>query len=131
MAELKEKHKIFADKYIETLNITESAKFAGFKESTAAQQGSRLFNNVEIQNYIKERMASKEPERIASQDEVLEYLTKVMRGEVNDQLGFEAPVKDRNKAAELLGKRHGLFTDKIEHSGEVNLITVKPPKFED
>ena len=113
------------------MNIKEAALKCGFSEKTAAQQGSRVFNKVETQEYIKERLASKDNERIASQDEILEYLTNVMRGNVTDQLGLETPVRERNKAAELLGKRHALFVDKTEISGELNVIKVIPPKIDE
>lgn len=131
MKELNEKYKRFADYYIECLNIKEAALKCGFSEKTAAQQGSRVFNKVETQEYIKERLANKDSDRIASQDEILEYLTSVMRGNVTDQLGLETPVRERNKAAELLGKRHALFVDKTEISGELNIIKVIPPKIDE
>ncbi|MBP1906818.1 phage terminase small subunit [Paenibacillus turicensis] len=114
---MNERHKAFADYYIETMNATESYKKAYpscKKDSTARTNASKLLTNANIQDYIKERMESKEEERIASQDEVLAFLTSVMRGEVKDQLGLETPVKDRNKAAELLGKRYAMWTDKQE-----------------
>nr|WP_238555950.1 terminase small subunit [Paenibacillus alvei] len=77
---------------------------------------------------MKERLAEKEAERVASQDEVLEFLTQVMRGEVKDQLGLETPVKERSKAAELLGKRYALWTDKqqIDVNGAVQIIDDVP-----
>lgn len=113
---MNEKHKAFADYYIETLNATESYKRAYpscKKDATARTNASKLLTNTNVQDYIKERLASKENERIASQDEVLEFLTQVMRGEVLDQLGLETPVKERRSAAVDLGKRYGLFTDNL------------------
>jgi phage terminase small subunit len=118
---MNEKQKMFADYYIETLNATEAAKRAGYSEKTAEVQGSRLLSNVNVKNYIQERLNSKDNDRIASQDEILEYLTDVMRGNVKDQLGLETPVKDRNKAAELLAKRYGLLTENVNLSGEVGV----------
>lgn len=112
---MNEKQKAFADYYIETTNGTESYKKAYPKcksDSSARTGASKLLTNPNIQNYIKERLESKEVDRIANQDEVLSFLTQVMRGEVKDQLGLETPVKERNKAAELLGKRYALWTDK-------------------
>jgi phage terminase small subunit len=114
---MNEKQKAFADYYIETLNATESAKRAGYSAKTAEAQGSRLLTNVKVKTYIQERLNSKEKERIASQDEVLERLTAIMRGEVKDQMGFETPVKEMVNAAKLLGQRYKLFTEKIEHDG--------------
>jgi phage terminase small subunit len=116
---MNEKQKAFADYYIETLNATEAAKRAGYSEKTAEVQGCRLLNNAKIKAYIKERLESKDAARVASQDEVLQFLTQVMRGEVKDQLGLETPVKERNRAAELLGKRYAIFNDNLKIDGTV------------
>ena len=67
----------------------------------------------------KRTTEEKQNERIASQDEVMEYLTKVMRVEEKDQFGFDASLQDRTKCAELLGKRYGTFVEKKELSGNV------------
>lgn len=124
---MNEKHKAFADYYIENQNGAESYKMAYpscKKDATARTNASKLLTNPNIQGYIKERMASKEATRIASQDEVLEFLTQVMRGEVKDQLGLETPVKERNNAAVQLGKRYGLWVEKLEHSGNIGVQIV-------
>lgn len=124
---MKESHKAFADYYIETQNGSESYKKAYPKcksDATARTNASNLLTRTDIQGYIQERMATKETARIASQDEVLEFLTSVMRGEVLDQLGFETSVRDRKDAAVQLGKRHGLWVDKMEHSGNVGVQIV-------
>lgn len=121
---MNEKQRAFADYYVETGNGSESYKRAYTScksDATARTNASKLLTNANVLNYIKERMAEKEAKRIASQDEVLSFLTAVMRGEVMDQLGFETPVKERNKAAELLGKRYVLWTEKVEHSGDVGV----------
>jgi phage terminase small subunit len=114
---MKEQHKIFADTYIKTLNASESYRIAYPKcksNGTARANGSKLLAKADIKSYIKERMESKDAERVADQDEILEFLTNVMRGNVKDQMGLETPVKERNRAAELLGKRHGLFVEKLD-----------------
>jgi phage terminase small subunit len=116
---MKEKHKAFADYYIETLNAYDAAIKAGYSENYAKASSYKLLENDGIKTYIKERLDSKDNARIASQDEVLERLTAIMRGEVTDQLGLETPVKDMVKAAELLGRRYKLFVDKVEHDGAV------------
>lgn len=124
---MNERHKAFADYYIETMNAADSYKKAYpscKKDSTARTNASKLLTNTNIQDYIKERMESKEEERIASQDEVLAFLTSVMRGEVQDQLGLETPVKERNKAAELLGKRYGSWIDRQDINTTVMPIFV-------
>lgn len=112
---LTEKQKRFIDYYIETANATESAKRAGYSEKTAKNIGAE--NLTKLNFFIQKKLQEKENNRIASQDEVLEYLTKVMRGELKDQFGLDASLQDRTKCAELLGKRYGTFVDKKEFSG--------------
>ena len=69
-------------------------------------------------------MESLQKDRIASADEVLQYLTGVMRGEIKDQFDMDASIQDRNKAAELLGKRYKLFVDKQEIAGTLEPVTI-------
>ncbi|MBS5886684.1 terminase small subunit [Clostridium sp.] len=111
------KQKAFCDYYIELGNATEAAIKAGYNKKTARQIGSMNLTKVDIKQYIEERLKSIEDARIAKGEEVLQYLTKVMRGEEKDQFGLDASLQDRTKAAELLGKRYRLFTEKIEVDG--------------
>nr|DAZ27998.1 MAG TPA: Terminase small subunit [Caudoviricetes sp.] len=111
-SKLTEKQKRFIDYYIETANATESARRAGYSEKTAKNIGAE--NLTKLNFFIQEKLEEKENNRIASQDEVLEYLTKVMRGEEKDQFGLDASLQDRTKCAELLGKRYGTFIEKKE-----------------
>ncbi|MDU1348284.1 terminase small subunit [uncultured Clostridium sp.] len=129
------KQRAFADYYIELGNATEAAIKAGYNKKTARQIGSMNLTKVDIKNYIDERMKLIEDERIAKADEVLKYLTRVMRGEETEEvvvtesigdfmseartLEKDIGAKDRIKAAELLGKRYRLFTDKVEIEGSV------------
>ena len=131
MDKLTERQKRCIDYYIETGNATESARKAGYKaNSEKAMQNIGSENLGKLGEYIKERMKPIEDNRIADAEEVLRYLTKVIRGEEKDQFGLDASLKDRNKAAELLGKRYALFTEKKELSGangekfEVNIKVV-------
>lgn len=110
------KQKAFADYYIETGNATESARKAGYKGKNINRIASENLSKLDIKLYIEERMKSIEDERIAKGDEVLKYLTSVMRGEEKDQFGLDASLQDRTKAAELLGKRYRLFVDKVEQN---------------
>lgn len=136
---LTEKQKAFCDYYIETLNATESYKRAGYKVKTdgaARSNASRLLTNANIKSYIDKRLKQIESERIADAKEVMQYLTSVMRGEeIEEIVGFteEGPekisklpnVKDRVKAAELLGRRYSLFTDKVDIEGNIDTGTEK------
>ncbi|MDU7086188.1 MAG: terminase small subunit [Clostridium sp.] len=109
-----EKQKAFCDYYIETGNATEAAIKAGYSKKTAKVIGSENLTKPYLKQYIDERLAKIEDARIAKGEEVLQYLTRVMRGEEKDQFGLDAALQDRTKAAELLGKRYRLFVDKVE-----------------
>ncbi|WP_105125643.1 terminase small subunit [Streptococcus suis] len=124
-----EKQKIFADEYIISLNATRAYKkaYPNVKKDAVAQaNGSRLLSNAMVKAYIDEQLEKLQSERVADQQEVLEFLTSVMRGERTEQtlcsigelgqqiIDIDVGAKDRIKAAELLGKRHRLWTDKIE-----------------
>lgn len=121
-----EKQKRFCDFYIETGNAKEAAIRAGYSEKTAKQIGQENLTKPDLRAYIDERLAELKNGRTADAQEVLEYLTAVMRGEYKEATligvgeGAQAVVdidvgaKDRLKAAELLGKRHALFTDKVD-----------------
>ena len=117
---LTEKQKRFIDYYIETANATESAKRAGYSSKTAKKIGAE--NLTKLNNFIQERLQQLENNRIASQEEVLQYLTKVMRGEEKDQFGLDASLQDRTKCAELLGKRYGTFKEKVEVAGNIPVV---------
>ena len=123
---MNERQKAFCEYYIETLNATESAIKAGYSEKTAYSIGSENLSKPELKEYIEKRLNDAHNKRVASADEILEYFTSVMRGEVKDQLGLETPVKDRNKAGELLAKRHALFIDqtKVTHDGNLGVTIV-------
>lgn len=115
------KQKAFADYYIEYGNATEAARKAGYKEKYAGTNANKLLKNTKVSQYIEGRMKAVEEKRIATGDEVLRYLTSVMRGEEKDQFDLDASLQDRTKAAELLGKRYGLFKDKVELKSDNNI----------
>lgn len=99
------KQKAFADYYIETGNVVEAAIKAGYAESYAKSQAYKLLDNVGVSAYIAERTKPKEDNRIASGDEVMEFLTAVMRGEVKDAFDLPPSLADRKDAAKELAKR--------------------------
>ncbi|KEI18272.1 terminase small subunit [Clostridium haemolyticum] len=114
------KQKAFCDYYIQTGNATEAAKMAGYKGKNLNKIASENLTKLDIKQYVEKRMKQLEDKRIADAEEVLQYLTKVMRGEEKDQLGLDASLQDRTKAAELLGKRYRLFVDKQEVKADIN-----------
>jgi phage terminase small subunit len=118
---LTKKERIFADEYVKTTNGTQSAITAGYSEKTARSKASQLLTKVNVRQYIDAVMNERSKDTIATADEVLEYLTRVVRGEEKDAFGLDVSVADKTKAAELLGKRHMLFTDKVKLSAEVEI----------
>lgn len=118
---LTEKERIFADEYIKTTNATQSAIKAGYAENSASVTGSKMLRKPKVRQYIDAIMDERSKDTIATADEVLEYLTRVVRGEEKDAFGLDVSVADKTKAAELLGKRHMLFTDKVKLSAEVEI----------
>ena len=125
------KQKAFADYYIELGNATEAYIKAGYNKKGARANSARLIANDSIKQYIDERLSKIEDARIAKGEEVLQYLTKVMRGEEKDQFGLDASLQDRTKAAELLGKRYRLFTEKIEADVNATVIFEGENELED
>lgn len=133
-----DKQKRFAEEYLKDCNATQAAIRCGYSPKTAKQQGQRLLTNADLKNYIDEQLQKMQKKSIASAEEVLEYLTSVVRGEsISTELVVEgigdgcseakemkkAPSeKDRLKAAELIGKRYGLFTEKTQIEGVVPIV---------
>ena len=128
------KQKKFADEYIISGNATQAAIKAGYSKKTAYRIGAENVKKVQIKAYIDERLAKIDSKKIAKQEEVLQYLTAVMRGESTAQIvvvesagdGISNAVrvdkapdeKERLKAAELLGKRYRIFSEKTEADEE-------------
>lgn len=166
---LSDKQKRFCDEYLLDMNAIQAALRAGYSKNTA-RFASRWLNegenlqkptdknkskfNPEMREYIDARMAEKEKELIADQDEVMKYLTAVMRRQMKDSVvvtlqnktekwvmdedtgklkkqtiteekpavvEIPAQLRDANKAAELLGKAYGLYTDRIETDVDMEL----------
>ena len=105
---LNERQKAFADYYIQTGNATEAAVKAGYSEKTARSIGSENLTKPDICAYIEERMAGQGEKRVADANEVIEFYTAVMRGEVKDQFGLDASLSDRLKAGDALMKRYAV-----------------------
>lgn len=130
MLPLTAKQKRFCQEYLIDLNATQAAIRAGYSEKTAKDIGCENLAKPNIKKYIAEQLEQLKSENIANAQEVLEYLTSVMRGEQKEQVPLmyydkqileekSASIKDRLKAAELLGKRYALFTEKLELQGEI------------
>ena len=132
MSKLTPKQKRFADEFIISGNIYQSMVKAGYSENYAKADGCKILDNPRVKAYIDDRMADFAREAIASQEEVLSYLTSVMRGEQTEQamvnggevIDVAVGAKDRIKAAELLGKRYGAWTERVDLVGSVGVTIV-------
>ena len=102
------KQRAFADYYIECGNATEAARKAGYKGNniTLGAVGAENLKKPQIAAYIAEIVKPAEKKRIADAEEVIEFYTAVMRGEVKDQFGLDASLSDRLKAGDSLMKRY-------------------------
>ena len=143
MAAMTERQKRFCDEYLISLNATQAAIKAGYSEKYANTNANKLLQNTTIKEFIAARMGEKEEDLIASQDEVLKYLTSVMRGESqaavlartfdgSENIIKKAPdEKERLRAAELLGKRYGLYSEKLDVNGAVPVVISGADQLED
>ena len=95
----------FVQEYMKTNNVRQSAIKAGYSPRTASVQGSRLLTNVKVSAYINAINERLESDKIADIEEVMQYLTSVMRGEKKDQFDLDPSLSERTKAAGELAKR--------------------------
>ena len=112
----------FVQEYMKTNNINQSAIKAGYSPKTAYSQASRLLKNSRVQDYIvaiRERLDS---DKIADIQEVMEYLTSVMRGEKKDQFDLDPALSERTKAASELAKRLDVRARNLNIDCAVNII---------
>ena len=121
---MNDRQKNFCNYYIESLNGTDAARKAGYSEKNARNKASEFMKKKEIKDYINDIMESKNNKLIASQDEILEKLTSIMRGEAFVEKSYINNAGERKhykrypnfveitKAAELLGRRYNMWNDK-------------------
>lgn len=135
---LNEKQKRFCEEYLIDLNATQAAIRAGYSEKTAYTIGQKLTKKSEVKAYIEEKIETLKNERTADTQEIMEYLTSVMRGESEseeivlkgvgkgsqkiEKIQKRPSEKDKLKAAELLGKRFGMFNEKTNISDAVPVV---------
>lgn len=136
MTKLNPKQMAFADYYIELGNAEQSALKAGYSKAYARGNAHKLVANSGIKAYIAKRMEELKSERVADQQEIMEFLTSVMRGEIEEPMallagdGFQEVVsvkpsaQARKAAAELLGKRYAMWTDKTNVSGNIGVTII-------
>lgn len=141
------KMKRFCEEYIIDCNATQAAIRANYSEKTAGSQGQRLLKNVEAKKYIKELFEEVKKDGILSATDILHYFSQVVKGEsvaevlvtlVNEdgttraeKIKKNPDEKERLKAAQLLGKRYALFTEKQEIKVELPVVISGEENLED
>lgn len=126
---LNQKQIRFVQEYMKTNNMTQSAIKAGYSAKTATVQGSRLLTLVKIKDYMNAINERLESEKIADIQEVMEYLTSVMRGEVKDQFDMEVSVQDRTRAAGELAKRLDVKAKNVNIEGAIKIFNDIPEEY--
>lgn len=132
-----ERQRRFVDYYLELGNQVQAAIRAGYSERYARDQAFKILEMPAVKEYYEDRLQEIESKRVANIKEVMEYLTSVMRGEETEEMivvegcgnGYSEArkinksigAKDRLKAAELIGKRYMMFTDKVELNADMEL----------
>ncbi len=142
------KEQRFADEYLISGNAKQAALNAGYKENTAknanywineeadakqVKAGRKSQYKPKLAEYIENELSKMHNKKIASAEEVMEYLSSVARGEQTEQtvrfcgsglqevVDIDVSAKDRLKAAELIGKRYGLFKENV-NLGETRVV---------
>lgn len=129
--ELTPKQKRFADEYLIDCNASQAAVRAGYSEHSCASSASRLLADPAVRKYISAELEKIHNKNIADAEEVLAFLTAVMRGESKEQVVLrvggdqqlamiEVSARERLKAAELIGKRYGMFSESASSGADVN-----------
>ena len=99
----------FITEYLKNRNIKEAYRNLGLAEGLSEWQiynkANSILNRPNVKAEIYRIMDELHNQSIASGMEVMEYFTSVMRGELKDQLGLDAPLAERTKAAQELAKR--------------------------
>lgn len=136
MSKLTIKQKRFVDEYIISGNATDAAIKAGYSKKTAKSIGAENLTKPDIVNALREKEREIQSKKIAKQEEVLEYLTSILRNEQTQQTligvgkgvqaitDIELSAADKIKAAELIGKRFGMWTDKVELESNSQVVIV-------
>ena len=137
------RQKRFCEEYMKDANATQAAIRAGYSQKTAVAIGCNNLRKPEIKQYIADMTSEIRSSNIAEAEEIMAFLSAVMRGKEVEEIplgigmGNQKLVekgisgKDRVKAAELLGKRYSLFTDKVSVDGAVPVVIAGGDDLED
>lgn len=118
-SKLSDKSKLFCESFAEHGDVALAMSDAGYvgDEKVLTQKGKALLLKPVVQQYLEEVKAVNASKQIADGDEIMSFLTAVMRGEIQDQFGLDASLADRIKASQELAKRQ---IDLVEKEKEAN-----------
>lgn len=129
----------FADLYLKYGNATQAAKEAGYKGNYVGQNADKLLKNTNIKTYIQNRLDEIESQKIADVTEVMQYLTKGARQQLEEEVVLtdgsivkkKISLRDSNKCVELLAKRYGILTDRVNVEGSAPVVIIGGELLED
>ncbi|MCT3574153.1 terminase small subunit [Levilactobacillus brevis] len=132
MQKLTVKQQKFADEYIISGNATQAALKAGYSKKTSKQMGAENLSKPYLVSYIDAQLKKLHADKVDSQEQIMEFLSSVRRGEVTESVATakgvydNVPVaaRDRIKAAELIGKRYAMWTDKQDLTATINPVQI-------
>lgn len=132
MHKLTVKQQKFADEYIISGNATQAALKAGYSKHTATQMGAENLRKPYLMNYIQAQLKRLHDDRVDTQEEIMEFLSDVRRGKVTESVAtargvydnVPVSVRDRVKAAELIGKRYAMWTEKRDITGTIGPVEI-------
>lgn len=137
------RQKKFCDEYLIDCNATQAAIRAGYSPKTAKSIGQENLTKPDLKAYIEQQLERIHNEKTADAQEVLEYLTAVMRGQHREQTlqlvgdgvqtitDIDVSARERLKAAELIGKRYGMFKDNLDVGGSIPVVISGGDELED
>lgn len=126
----------FCDEFIKLGNGSQAAINAGYSKKSAREIASENLTKPNIKKYVRLKQEEIQDKTIADAIEIQQYLTSVIRGEIEEEVfqgvggGEEIKttklpsISDRTRAAELMGRRYALFTDRIDADVDVGAIII-------
>lgn len=111
------KQKMFCQEYLIDLNATQAAIRAGYSKDTAKEIGYENLTKPYVSDFLQSLLNERSERVQIDADYVLGAIKETLE---KSRAGDDRP--NVYKGAELLGKHLKLFTDKVEHSGGINIM---------
>lgn len=115
---------MFINLYMETGDLKAAYEGAGYTAKYSKAQVDKILELPNVAYEIKRRTYQMKRKSVASAEEVMKYFTDVMRGEIKDQFGLEAPLSERTRAAQEIAKRTIDIENKLNGQKD-NVIEIK------